>query len=440
MTSFQDDTRRPAATARLGGAFQRFWAAHTSANLGDGILLTLLPLMAAAVTTDPLMVSLLTVSAYLPWVLFGLHAGAFVDRTDKRRVMVVANVLRCVFLGLLMVLVWAGATPIWTLCLFAFALALCEVLHDGSARALLPVLVPRPLLPSANSRLEGARILASDFVGGPVASLLFVAAPVFAVALNAGTYLVGGLLLLAALPVLTRPLPSEPSDADGEAQDGEARDGEAQEGEAREGRGSLTQDAVSGLRFVWGDRIQRGFTVTAAMSAFATGLVSAILVLYVTRTLGVSEAMFGVYTAVAAVGAVISALVCGPLIGRLGAGWVLVGAYVLASVSLVALGVFPDVYVGAAALGLFGFSGTAISVSAVSTIQAVTPVHVLGRAGMTRALLTHAAVPVGALTGGVLGWTGLQVPFVVAGLLLLMVPALFWRVIHEASARAAETP
>ncbi|MGW5878253.1 MFS transporter [Nocardiopsis terrae] len=430
MTSFQDDTGRPAATARLSGAFQRFWAAHTSANLGDGVLLTLLPLMAAAVTTDPLMVSLLTVAAYLPWVLFGLHAGAFVDRTDKRRVMVVANVLRCVLLGLLMVLVWAGATPIWALCLFAFALALCEVLHDGSARALLPVLVPRPLLPSANSRLEGARILASDFVGGPVASLLFVAAPVFAVALNAGTYLVGGLLLLAALPVLTRPLPAESSGADGEEQDGEAR----------EGRGSLTQDAVSGLRFVWGDRIQRGFTVTAAMSAFATGLVSAILVLYVTRTLGVSEAMFGVYTAVAAVGAVISALVCGPLIGRLGAGWVLVGAYVLASVSLVALGVFPDVYVGAAALGLFGLSGTAISVSAVSTIQAVTPVRVLGRAGMTRALLTHAAVPVGALTGGVLGWAGLQVPFVVAGLLLLMVPVLFWRVIHEASARAAGTP
>ena len=103
-----------------------------------------------------------------------------------------------------------------------------------------------------------------------------------------------------------------------------------------------------------------------------------------------------------------------------------------------ALGVFPDVYVGAVALGLFGLSGTAISVSAVSTLQAITPVPVLGRAGMTRALLTHTAIPLGALMGGVLGRLGLQVPFVVAGLLLLVVPAIFWRVIHEAAARAAE--
>ncbi len=408
---------------RLSGAFHRFWAAHTSANLGDGILLTLLPLMASAITTDPFMVSLLTVAAYLPWVMFGLHAGALVDRVDKRRMMVIANSLRCVCLGLLMLLVWMDATPIWALCLFAFALAICEVLHDGSARALLPLLTPRSLLPGANSRLEGARVLASDFVGGPAASLLFVVAPVFAVALNAGTYLVGGLLLLAALSTSTRPPPTEPSEM---------------AGKPRNGRGSLTQDAISGLWFVWRDRLQRGFTATAAMSAFATGLVSAILVLYVTRTLGVSEALFGVYTAVAAVGALAGAMVCGSLIGRLGAGRVLIGAYVLASASLMALGVFPDVYVGAVALGLFGLSGTAISVSAVSTLQAITPVPVLGRAGMTRALLTHTAIPLGALMGGVLGRLGLQVPFVVAGLLLLVVPAIFWRVIHEAAARAAE--
>ena len=290
---------------RLSGAFHRFWAAHTSANLGDGILLTLLPLMASAITTDPFMVSLLTVAAYLPWVMFGLHAGALVDRVDKRRMMVIANSLRCVCLGLLMLLVWMDATPIWALCLFAFALAICEVLHDGSARALLPLLTPRSLLPGANSRLEGARVLASDFVGGPAASLLFVVAPVFAVALNAGTYLVGGLLLLAALSTSTRPPPTEPSEM---------------AGKPRNGRGSLTQDAISGLWFVWRDRLQRGFTATAAMSAFATGLVSAILVLYVTRTLGVSEALFGVYTAVAAVGALAGAMVCGSLIGRLGAG------------------------------------------------------------------------------------------------------------------------
>ncbi|MCY9783027.1 MFS transporter [Nocardiopsis sp. EMB25] len=406
----------------LGGAFHRFWGGHTSANLGDGVLLTLFPLMAAALTSDPFAVSMLTVAAYTPWLLFGLHAGALIDRIDKRRAMIIGNILRCALLGVLAVVSWFGPVPVWGLCLFVFALAVCEVFHDGSARALLPALVARGLLITANSRLQGARVVASDFLGGPLAGLLFALSTGTALLFNAGAYLVGALFLLS-VPAAARSFGGDGGD----------------EGERAPGteRSSLTREALDGLLFVRDDRVQRGFAVAAAVSGFATGGVSAILVLYVTRTLGVPEALFGVYTMLSAVGALAASFLCAPLGRWCGHGPLLIIAHVLGGGVLLTMGLFPNVVVGALALGVFGLAATTISVSAVSILQAVTPEPILGRASMARMLLAQASVLLGVFAGGLLGGLGLHTPFVVGGALLLTAPLVFGRVFREGAERAA---
>ncbi|WP_433700835.1 MFS transporter [Nocardiopsis sp. CA-288880] len=415
-------TRGDPPAVGLGGAFHRFWAGHTSANLGDGVLLTLFPLMAAALTSDPLAVSMLTAAAYTPWLLFGLHAGALIDRIDKRRAMVVGNLLRCVLLGVLAVLSWFGPVPVWGLCLFVLALAVCEVFHDGSARALLPALVARNLLIRANSRLQGTRVVASDFLGGPIAGLLFALSTGTALLFNAGAYLVGALFLLSAA-VAARSLGGEGKDEDERAPDAP--------------RASLTREALDGLRFVREDRVQRGFAVAAAFSGFATGGVSAILVLYVTRTLDVPEALFGVYTMLSAVGALAASFLCAPLGRWCGHGPLLIVAHVLGGGVLLTMGLFPHIVVGALALGVFGLAATTISVSAASILQAVTPMPILGRASMARMLLAQASVLLGVFTGGLLGGFGLHVPFVAGGALLLAAPLVFGRVFREGARRAA---
>ncbi|QUX26985.1 MFS transporter [Nocardiopsis akebiae] len=407
-----------------GGAFHRFWAGHTSANLGDGVLLTLFPLMAAALTSDPLAVSMLTAAAYTPWLLFGLHAGALIDRIDKRRAMVVGNVVRCVLLGVLAAFSWFGPVPVWGLCLFVFVLAVCEVFHDGSARALLPVLVARGLLVAANSRLQGTRVLASDFLGGPLAGLLFALSAGTALLFNAGVYLVGSLFLLAVPAALRSP--------GGEGQRKGAEGGRTPDTE----RPSLTREALEGLRFVRSDRVQRGFAAAAAVSGFATGGVSAILVLYITRTLGVPEALFGVYTMLSPVGALAASFLCAPLGRWCGHGPLLITAHLLGGGVLLTMGLLPGVVVGALALGVFGLAATTIAVSAGSILQAVTPEPILGRASMARMILAQSSVLMGVLTGGLLGGLGLPAPFVVGGVLLLAAPLLFGRVFREGAERA----
>lgn len=68
----------PTAAVPLGRAYARLWSATMLSNLGDGIRKAALPLLVAALTADPVAVAGVTVAGRLPWLLFGLFAGAIV--------------------------------------------------------------------------------------------------------------------------------------------------------------------------------------------------------------------------------------------------------------------------------------------------------------------------------------------------------------------------
>src|SRR4029453_1000432 len=84
---------------RLGGDFVKLWLAQGVSNLGDGVYVTALPLLAAALTRDPLPVSGVMFAEWLPWLLFGLLAGALLDRWERRRVMWMVDAARLVVVG-----------------------------------------------------------------------------------------------------------------------------------------------------------------------------------------------------------------------------------------------------------------------------------------------------------------------------------------------------
>src|SRR3954469_8788260 len=75
------------ARRRLGGNFARLWTAGAVSNLGDGVVLAAMPLLAASLTDSPTTVALVTAAGTLPWLVFSLVGGAIADRTDRRRTM-----------------------------------------------------------------------------------------------------------------------------------------------------------------------------------------------------------------------------------------------------------------------------------------------------------------------------------------------------------------
>src|SRR6187549_230689 len=90
---------------RLGRDFRWLLASSWTSNLGDGIALAAAPLLIASMTSSPILVAAGAMMQFLPWLLFGLVAGAVADRFDRRRLVMIANGARAlVVLGLVIFL------------------------------------------------------------------------------------------------------------------------------------------------------------------------------------------------------------------------------------------------------------------------------------------------------------------------------------------------
>ena len=160
---------------RLPSAYWRLLTASGISNLGDGIFLVALPLLAARLSDGAVGVSLVAAAAVMPWLVFSLPIGAIIDRYDRRRIMVVTDTVRAVMVGLLALAVAFDMIEIWMLWVLALGLGTAEVFFDSASQAMLPAVVPGPLLEKANGRKYSVDLTTNTFVGAPIGSLLFAA-------------------------------------------------------------------------------------------------------------------------------------------------------------------------------------------------------------------------------------------------------------------------
>ena len=179
----------------MDSRFTRLWTASTISNLGDGVVFAAFPLIVASLTRDPIAVSVLAFSLRLPWLLFALPAGVVVDRNDRRRLMIGADVARAGALGLLAIALVSGEPSLLVLYVVGFLVGMAETIFDSAAEAFLPSIVDLEALNKANGRLVSARWVANSFVGPPLGALLFVAAAALPVAVDAITFLVAAVLV-----------------------------------------------------------------------------------------------------------------------------------------------------------------------------------------------------------------------------------------------------
>ena len=167
---------RPTETivpARLGRSFRWLLAATLVNNIGDGIVLAAGPLLVASQTSDPFLVSMAVLSGYLPTLLFGVLGGAFADRFDRRRMVIVVDLVRALALVVLVATIVSGTVSIAVILITLFVLATAETFADSASSTFLPNLVDREDLGLANSRLQGAFLLTNQLVAPPIGAFLF---------------------------------------------------------------------------------------------------------------------------------------------------------------------------------------------------------------------------------------------------------------------------
>src|SRR6266536_2834104 len=179
----------------LGPKFWRFWSASAVSQLGDGIRITALPLLAAVITREPLPVAAVSAAVWLPWLFFGLIGGAVVDRVDRRRMMEVGQLARLFVMGGLAGAVFAHAESIWLLIVVAFLVGVGEVFVDTALQAVVPAVVEEARLDEANGRLIAAELLANELVGPPIGGFLFTIAHAVPFVGDAASFGASGVLL-----------------------------------------------------------------------------------------------------------------------------------------------------------------------------------------------------------------------------------------------------
>ena len=383
--------------------FLSLWGAETISQFGSQVSFLALPLVAIiSLEESAFRVAALTSLQFLPFLLFTLPAGVWVDRLRRRPILVLGDAGRAIALATVPVAHWLGVLTIWQLYAVAFVVGVCTVFFDVAYQSYLPALVGRDQVVEGNSKLElsraGANIGGPGLAGGLVSLLT---APV-AVLADAVSFAVSALLLGGIRKQEPRP-------------------------ERAEDR-SLRAELVEGLRYVFGDPYQRAMVAATAISNFFGQLVFAILLVYAVRDLGLTAATIGIVLALGNAGTLLAAMTARRISDRLGVGRTLV----LAALNfgpgglLIALApadnAIPFILAGMCVLG---FGGILYNVTAISLIQAITPDRILGRANASRRFIVWGVIPVGGFVAGVLAETiGLRETIIVGGVggLLAILP------------------
>ena len=375
--------------------FARLWAAVGISNLGDGVAAAALPLLAAALTRDPVLVAGLTVAQQLPWLLLALPAGAIADRSDRRVLMWRTDAVRGLALAAFGLLVVLDQGSLALLYVLAFALGVGETLFDTAYRSLLPSLVANEELERANARLYGAEIVANRFAGPPLGGLLFAAAASAPFLLDAGTF------LLAAIAVF-------------------AIGGSFRPPAVATGATPIRIAVREGLRWLAAHRLLRSLAVVVSVWHLVWAAGNAILVLYAQELLGMGSAGFGILLAAGAIGSLVGTAVAARLAESLGRRRALAGSVALAALAQVGFAVTSSPVTAAIALGVSGTCAVVWNVITVALRQRLAPDALLGRVNGAYRFAAMGAVALGAVMGGVLASIDLRLPFYVAATTLVV--------------------
>ncbi|MBY8872646.1 MFS transporter [Micromonospora sp. PLK6-60] len=424
--------RRPAGGARRGGLlwhrdFRLLWAGQTASAIGSNVTTVALPLVAVSVLdAGTLQVAVLTAAAWLPWLLIGLPAGAWVDRLPRRPVMVGCDLASAALFVSIPVAAVLDLLTVGHLLVVALGAGVARVFFETADQVYLPVLLRPDQLPEGNAKLQATQT-ASYVLGPGLAGLVAqLAGAVTALLLDALSFLVSAACLLRIRT--TEPPPARPV-----------------------GAPSLRRQIADGLTFVARDPYLRVLTGYGAASNIGLVGYQAVLVVFLVRTVELPAGLVGAVVGAMSVGGVLGALLATTLSRRLGSARALLLAAALTGPPALLV---PLARPGAGLLwpvlgGLLVSLGVAVgNVVKGAFRQAYTPHHLLGRVTVSMQLLNYGMIPPAALLAGTLGATlgpraaiWLMTGWLAASPLLLLIgPLRRRRELPAASAYHADLP
>lgn len=367
--------------------FMKLWTGQTLSMFGAQITTLALPLIAAIMLeVNAVQMGLLTAIGYLPYILFSLFVGVWVDQLRRRPIMILTDVIRGIGLLVIPYAAWEGFLTFELLCMISFIVGTASVFFDIAYMSYLPSIVKTEELVEGNSKLEfsnSASQISGQAIGGALVQIL--SAPL-AILINGVTFFISAFTLIIIKRKEDKPeLPEEKED------------------------NNVFQNIRDGLKFVFGNTILSRITIATGLFNLFGLAMEAIYILYVTRELTLSPFVLGLIFTMSGVGAMAGAAVAGKVAEKLSLGKTLVLSLALAGVFYLLVPVsslFPTTlaiitlmaaqFIDAAMIVIYNINQRSLR-------TAITPDHLQGRMNASLRFIIFGSIPVGAMLGGFLG-------------------------------------
>jgi MFS family permease len=386
--------------------FLKLWSAQTISQAGSQVTQLGLPFAAVVVLhASALQVSLLGTAAIMPFVLFALPAGVWVDRLRRKPLMVIADFGRLALLSSIPIAHALGDLTLAQLYVVEFTAGVLTVFFDVSYLSYLPSLVSRTELAEGNARLETTRSIAQTAGPGMAGGLIGLVGAPAAITADAVSFGISGALIAA----INRPEAVTP----------------------RADRLPLLRELGEGLRYVFGQQHLRILTICTGTWNLFGSIAFGLVVVYGVRELGLSAPLLGVIFMIGSISAAFAAAFSSRVVRRFGLGPVIVWPAIASSVFYVliplarrptALPFLIVAFLAAAGLGML------FNVNQLTLRQSITPERLQGRMNAIVRFMYWSPQAIGyALGGGLAATVGLRDAFWVAsvGATAAMVPLAF---------------
>jgi MFS family permease len=377
------------------GDFLRLWGAETVSQFGSQVSQLAIPLVAILVLhASAFQVAALTAIEFLPFALFALPAGVWVDRLPRRPILVVSDLGRALALASIPLAYAADALTIGQLYVVGFVVGIFTVFFDVAYQSYLPSLVGREQLVDGNAKLELSRSAAQ--IGGPGLGGILVSAITapYAVLVDAVSFAWSALLVWRIRVREQRRVPDEAP--------------------------SMRREVLEGLRYIFGDPRWRAIALYVSSFNFCSNVAYSIYLVYAVRALHLSAATIGIVFAVGNTGWLLGAVAASRASRRFGIGRTLIASAVVSGPAMLLVPLaptsFPIPFLIASGV-LLAFGIVVYNVTAISLMQALTPDRILGRMNASRRWVVWGTIPLGNLVGGALASSiGLRETLFVGGI------------------------
>jgi len=392
--------------------FIKLWTAETVSVFGSQVSALAIPVVAVLIlNAPPFQVALLGTIEFLPFILFTLPAGAWVDRLRRRPIMIAGDIGRAVALSTIPIAFALNALTIWQLYVVGFIVGTLTVFFDVSNQSYLPSIIERDELVEGNSKLQISQS-AAQIAGPGIAGVLIdlLKAPI-AILVDAASFIASAAFVF----LIRRPEPTveHPADAAGER------------------RPSIFTEVREGLGFVLRNTSLRAIAGGTGTSNLFGSIGFAIYPVYVLGAsyLGLTPGQLGLVFAIGNVGSLVGAVFANRFARWFGLGPTIVGSLFIGAFMLVFVAIAPA---GSAAIpflivgGVFGgLAQMVYNINQVSYRQAICPPRMQGRMNATIRFLVWGTMPIGSIIGGVLATViGVHETIWIAAI-LGFVPAIF---------------